>query len=126
MNKGWIGVDLDGTLAEYNGWVAPDIIGAPIPLMIKRVKQWLKQGLYDVKIMTARVANLDKEDNSYIYAAITNWCLEHIGQDLPVTHQKDYQMVCLWDDRCVAVEPNTGELQDQSNPFQYTTGVKRG
>jgi len=28
--NGWIGVDLDATLAEYQGFTAPDDIGKPI------------------------------------------------------------------------------------------------
>lgn len=43
MNGGWIGVDLDGTLAEYHGW-DDGRIGAPIPKMVQRVKQWLAEG----------------------------------------------------------------------------------
>jgi len=34
----WIGVDLDGTLAEYNNWIDIEHIGKPIALMIERVK----------------------------------------------------------------------------------------
>lgn len=36
--SGWIGVDLDGTLAFYDSWRGIDHIGAPIPLMLQRVK----------------------------------------------------------------------------------------
>lgn len=27
VHSGWIGVDLDGTLAGYDGWVGPEHIG---------------------------------------------------------------------------------------------------
>ena len=47
--SGWIGVDLDGTLAEYHEWVGIHHIGKPIPLMLERVKKWLAQGK-DAKI----------------------------------------------------------------------------
>lgn len=40
-NLGWIGVDLDGTLAVYKGWNGPEHIGEPIPIMIDRVKLWI-------------------------------------------------------------------------------------
>lgn len=53
-HKGWIGVDLDGTLAVYNGWVAPTHIGEPVVPMLERVKAWLAEGR-EVRIMTARV-----------------------------------------------------------------------
>lgn len=106
--SGWIGVDLDGTLAEYGGWQGADHIGAPVPLMLARVKEWLARGI-EVRIFTARVA-LD-EDGSVV-ASIEAWCEEHVGQKLAVTCQKDYGMVELWDDRCVQVIPNTGQRAD--------------
>jgi hypothetical protein len=34
--NGWIGVDLDGTLAFYDEWIGPEHIGAPIPGMVDR------------------------------------------------------------------------------------------
>ena len=52
--SGWIGVDLDGTLAEYGGWKGPDHIGPPVPKMLERVKSWIAEGR-DVRIFTARV-----------------------------------------------------------------------
>lgn len=33
----WIGVDLDGTLAEYHGWQGPDNIGSPVQPMVERM-----------------------------------------------------------------------------------------
>ncbi len=51
--KPWIGVDLDGTLAEWKGWKGIQHIGKPIPLMLERVKFWTKNGI-KVKILTAR------------------------------------------------------------------------
>jgi hypothetical protein len=43
-----------------------------------------------------------------VYDAIVAWCKEHLGVELPVTCTKDYQMVELWDDRCVQVLFNSG------------------
>ena len=53
--SGWIGVDLDGTLAEYTGWKGIDHVGKPVPAMVKRVKDWIAKG-QDVKVFTARVS----------------------------------------------------------------------
>lgn len=100
--SGWIGVDLDGTLAHYESSQFPKI-GAPIARMVERVKAWLAEGV-DVRIFTARVCDGDPETVAYIQ----EWCLEHIGVVLPVTNLKDYMMVELWDDRAVQVIPNTG------------------
>ena len=44
MSGGWIGVDLDGTLAYYDYWRGPEHIGEPIPAMLERVQRWLAEG----------------------------------------------------------------------------------
>lgn len=108
--SGWIGVDLDGTLAHYDGWVSETHIGEPVPKMVERVKAWLAAGVC-VCIVTARVSGEDR-DPCEIADVIAAWCLEHIGQVLPITNKKDYGMVELWDDRAVQVIPNTGERAD--------------
>lgn len=97
----WIGVDLDGTLAEYNGW-GDGKIGRPIPKMMDRVKGWLAEGRV-VKIFTAR-AGFDKSQ----VPEIKQWLKENGLPALEVTATKDYDMIELWDDRCVQVIPNTG------------------
>jgi hypothetical protein len=107
--KGWIAVDLDATLAHYDGWKGPDHIGAPIPAMVERVKRWRAEGI-EVRIFTARIwGGGDQRDVEQVRAAIERWCAEHIGEVLPVTNVKDWSMRELWDDRCVQVAPNTGE-----------------
>lgn len=103
----WIGVDLDGTLAEYHGWQGHHHIGEPIPAMLERVKRWLAEGK-DVRIFTARVCP-QQEFMGITVLAIMAWCVKHIGRELPITCIKDYSMVELWDDRCVQVMPNTGK-----------------
>lgn len=103
--KGWIGVDLDGTLAHYDGWRGPEHIGEPIGAMLWRVKKWISDGK-NVKLFTAR-AN-DKESLPYVEA----WLKKHGLEGMPITAHKDYSMITLWDDRCVQVEPNTGRRMD--------------
>lgn len=104
---GWIGVDLDGTLARYDGWRGPDHVGAPVPVMVARVKQWLAQGA-EVRIFTARVSDPDTEGRAR--EAIYRWCEQYLGQSLTVTNVKDYAMTELWDDRAITVEQNTGRM----------------
>jgi hypothetical protein len=106
-DNGWIGVDLDGTLAEYHGWQGEEHIGRPLPMMVARVKLWLEAG-EDVRIFTARVWE-GQGNRSRARDAIRIWCLEHLGRTLPVTCVKDWYMRELWDDRCVQVKTNTGE-----------------
>lgn len=105
-DKGWIGVDLDGTLAHYDEWAGIDNIGEPIPAMVERVKQWLADGI-EVRIVTARVGNGQR---AIFY--IEQWLADVFGQVLPVTATKDFKMIELWDDRCVQVEKNTGRRMD--------------
>jgi len=106
---GWIGVDLDGTLAYYDEWLNVDHIGEPIPSMVQRVKNWLSQG-FTVKIFTARVAfPSDREFIETQTRKIQDWCEKYIGQKLDVTCMKDFAMLELWDDRCVQVAINTGQ-----------------
>lgn len=104
MKKGgWIGVDLDGTLAFYDHWRGAENIGDPIPAMLKRVRGWLEQG-ETVKILTARAA--DEEQKKYVREWLDNLNL----QDIEITDKKDFSMIELWDDRCVTVEKNTGKI----------------
>lgn len=121
QQRGWIGVDLDGTLAEYHAW-SGGVIGNPIPLMVERVKAWLARGI-EVRIMTARVGlaggfsqesrrHADEHFAEEQRALIEAWCSVHIGRVLEITASKDFRMVELWDDRAVQVVPNTGERAD--------------
>lgn len=111
--NGWIGVDLDGTLAVYNGWKGADRIGEPIAPMVDRVKQWLAEGKA-VRIFTARVSpNREIPEEAQVAAdAIYAWCQTHLGAVLPITYMKDYAMVELWDDHAVQVIANTGQRAD--------------
>lgn len=106
-------MDLDGTLARYEGWQGVEHIGEPIPAMLARVKQWLAEGV-EVRIFTARVWNSDPTsvDVFDTVSIINTWCEKHLGQRLKVTCQKDFGMVELWDDRCVQVVMNTGIRAD--------------
>lgn len=105
--NGWIGVDLDGTLAVYDGWKGELHIGEPVPKMVRRVKRWLAEGRV-VKIFTARAHNMTRDARVVIEA----WCEQHLGAILPITCVKDHNMVELWDDRCVQVVKNTGKRAD--------------
>lgn len=103
----WIGVDLDGTLAHYDGWKGGSHIGAPIPAMLARVQAWLADGR-TVKIFTARIA-VPEPDRSTVIRIIHEWCEYHGLPRLDVTNVKDIAMAELWDDRAIRVVPNTGE-----------------
>lgn len=114
---GWIGVDLDGTLAEYNGWEGPTTIGAPVPAMAGRVLRWLDEGR-EVRIFTARACPRPGEETVQVLRAIEDWSRRHLGVVLPITCIKDFGMEELWDDRAVSVEPNTGRALSPSRREQ--------
>jgi hypothetical protein len=109
----WVGFDLDGTLAQYERGKyreeGPSWIGEPVPAMVERVKQHLKNG-DRVKIMTARVAEEDSNLRLEVTFHIEKWCEKHIGQRLEITCVKDMHMVTLYDDRARQVEFNTGRV----------------
>lgn len=98
----WVGVDLDGTLAQYDSWKGNDHIGNVIPNMLDKIKTWLEQGK-TVKIFTARAA----DPNSIPY--IKAWLLDNGIGNLEITNVKDMFMEELWDDRAVQVIENTGQ-----------------
>lgn len=115
VDKSWIGVDLDRTLAHYDGWnFDPETglgrIGAPIPAMVERVKNWIAAG-ETVKIFTARMSSdrvgLMLERTKM---AIEQWCATHLGAILDVTAEKDFHCKAIYDDLAIGVEPNTGRL----------------
>lgn len=97
----WIGVDLDGTLALYEGWAGPQNIGPPVPAMRDRVLSWLAEGR-EVRIFTARASDPAQIPH------VERWLAEHGMGGLMVTNQKDFGMIELWDDRCVQVQANSG------------------
>lgn len=130
--EGWYGFDLDGTLAVYDHWRGIDHVGAPVWRMVSLMKTLHAHGTR-VKILTARVSprsNVETRPNPYIenhwciesptdmpwamkpewtaLEFIQDWCWKVLGFVPEVTHEKDYLMLNLFDDRCVQVEPNTG------------------
>lgn len=125
MSTGWIGVDLDGTLAGWGEEHPTDVlqVGPPIPRMVAQVKDWLAKG-HEVRIFTARVGPASAEECAaamggacppqafidYQRRLVQDWCLEHLGVVLPVTATKDFHMWALYDDRAQQVVPNQGVL----------------
>lgn len=99
-------VDLDKTLAEYDGWHGPEHIGKPIPEMWKKVKKAMKAG-FTVKIFTARASVPSNIPH------IEKWLKRHRLPNLEITCQKDFETMEIWDDRCRQVEPNTGMFVDE-------------
>ena len=116
--QGWVGVDLDGSLAYLGPWQGIGHVGEPIPLMVARVRAWLAQGI-EVRIFTARVSPVSMAANGNTLeetvAPIQAWCLKYLGKVLPITCEKDMMMLQCWDDRAVQLICNTGLRADQED-----------
>lgn len=114
-DEGWVGFDLDGTLAHYDGWRGVGHIGKPIKPMVELLRTYLAAGK-NVKIFTARVAHdgsdAGKENAAVARFAIYQWMEDHIGTILPITCSKDHLLLYFYDDRVRRVELNTGKLLD--------------
>jgi len=107
---GWVGIDLDGTLCQYDYWRGKEHIGSPIPLMFDKVKEWISEGK-TIKIFTARAH--DPEAIPFIRDWLRKYDLKNLdGSDLEITNVKDYGMIELYDDRAVQIIPNTGIRAD--------------
>lgn len=101
-NSHIVAVDLDGTLASYQGWQGIEHIGDPVPVMASRVKAWIHQGK-TVALLTARAGT--PEAIPFIRAWLDRHGFERIEI---ITDRKDYRMVEFWDDRAFGVIQNTG------------------
>ena len=105
--EGWVGFDLDGTLALYDGFKGDDHIGDPIEPMVRKARQYIQEGR-DVRLFTARKP----------HPAIRRWMYQHLGTILPITNVKDHQMQALYDDRAVGIRRNEGVPFDDDNEKQ--------
>lgn len=140
-NRGWIGVDLDGTCFTYHEWVGWNVFGEPIAPMIERIRGWLAEGR-DVRVVTARVGlPFHYHPNETFYGvskrhkcrvtgvlfsdadmidAIQDLFQRHVGRRLPVQCYKDADMTQLWDDRAVQIVPNTGATLAEEHAAEMT------
>ncbi len=66
----------------------------------------------NVKIMTARVSGNNQVSIQEMSEAIQDWTEKHIGVRLPVTNEKDFEMIALFDDRAIQVIPNQGIIME--------------
>ena len=94
--KAWIGCDLDGTLAKYDGWKGWDHIGDPIPNMVVRIKNYMARGL-TVKIWTARASKVSLARNNLEFSqmekVIQDWTEKHLGKRLEVVTRESHKGV---------------------------------
>lgn len=123
----WYGFDFNRTLAEYHSYWDDMALARPLPL-VERVKRYLAEGKV-CKILSAQVwtpptrrylskpteaeqAWLEEAKGYYARArkaetTIKAWCLQHIGQVLEVTCERDRGCQEVWDDKAYHVVPNS-------------------
>jgi hypothetical protein len=98
-----VAFDLDGTLAEYNGYV-PHHVGAPVPVMVDKAKAHIVAG-DEIRVLTARMSHGNPDATA---ALVQAWCQEHLGVSPVVTCVKSSDIGILYDDKARQVIPNTG------------------
>lgn len=111
-----IAVDFDGTIAKYDGLEGvdykPSNAGAPIELMVERVKMWLAEGV-EVVILTARVhSSRPAKEIHQCVTAINRFCNENFGRELEITSEKHPRFSEIWDDKAVRVLRDAGTISD--------------
>lgn len=97
----WIGVDLDGTLAEYRSGM-DKTIGSAIPRMLELTKNLVSAGI-EVRIFTARASDANQ------HSAIKSWLKRHGLGDCPITNIKDFDCHLILDDRAIRIDWNSGQ-----------------
>lgn len=110
--KPWIGFDLDGTLAHYDGFKGWDKIGKPIKSTCDLVKRLHKEGKR-IKIFTARASkkscDLSEVPRKRVEDVIRDWCEKNLGiRDIEITSEKDCYCEAYYDDIAIAVPMNKG------------------
>ncbi len=117
----WINVEFDGTLAESSDRSFTP--GPPVPSMVKRVTTALAEGK-QIRLFTAGVwpeGQKPEQLNAQVTMLAAS-CVEHVGQELPVTCRKDWDMAEMWDDKYPRVGVNTGQFVE---PFNWSPAARR-
>ena len=106
-SKKWLAVDLDGTLAHYDGWKGIGNIGDPIKNIVEAIKARREAG-WGVAIFTARVS--DPAEREAAEESIWAWADHHNIEIDGITCIKHKHFIEFWDDRAIQVIKNTGEF----------------
>jgi len=110
-------IDLDATLAEYNGWKGVENIGQPLAGSVEFVNELAEKG-YRIIIYTARLSpasNPRHGEQQIALKYITDWLDKHNFRwhDIYVGLGKP-QAIAYVDDRAVSCRP-----QEDSNAYQH-------
>lgn len=105
MAKRIIAVDLDGTLAQYDGWKGIGHIGCVIPEVANAMERAQAEGA-EVHLFTARVS--DPEDAAEAHKVISKWAEANHFTFASITAVKHKFFTEFWDDRAIQVIRNEG------------------
>lgn len=121
-NDKWLAVDLDGTLAVYNGWKGEDHIGDLILPMAEKIMKRVNDG-WKVAIFTARVSGPEAEA-AHAERVIWQWVEKHkmSAYISGITAIKHKHFCEFWDDRARQVIFNKGHIVE--SPIQHDDAVK--
>lgn len=109
----WVGFDFDGTVSRLSD-------GLPVSSIVEKIKHFRSQGV-EVRICTARISSKQTPEHIVNHTKyIQDWCKVYIGEVLPVTAEKDYEMVILYDDRAIAVKTDAGECLGWNQTVEVT------
>lgn len=122
-NDKWLAVDLDGTLAVYNGWKGEDHIGDLILPMAEKIMKRVNDG-WKVAIFTARVSGPEAEA-AHAERVIWQWVEKHkmSAYISGITAIKHKHFREFWDDRSFHVMPNSGYIRDLEPAKTMSTEV---
>lgn len=104
----WLAVDLDGTLAQYYGWVSEEHIGEPVVSIVAAINARRAAG-WKVAIFTARVSG-DPEEAQRAEVAIWKWLDFYNIKVEGITCTKHKHFSEFWDDRARQVVFNKGHI----------------
>ncbi|MEG0969178.1 MAG: hypothetical protein RSG92_27820, partial [Pseudomonas sp.] len=124
MAKRIIACDLDGTLAEYNGWKGIHHVGLPIIPIMNAVKQAIEEGA-EVHIFTARVSG-EPDEAKDAAEVIMKWCANHGIRISGITAMKHKYFTEFWDDRAIQVIKNTGEMVFAPSEYEKCSSDDHG
>ena len=113
-NEKWLAVDLDGTLAIYDGWKGEEHIGDIIEPVAEKIKERVAEG-WNVAIFTARVSSILSNEVSHATSVIWKWIDDNdMSQYISgITAVKGKHFIEFWDDRAFAVEKNKGVFTEE-------------
>lgn len=96
-----IGIDLDGTIAQYDGWRGHTSIGPLLPGAIEFLHELKRRG-YQLVLFSARACDIEGR------RAIAAYLIENKIMELfeGITHEKLYKFAAFVDDRAIAFKGN--------------------